>query len=563
MAKFNVTDNRKTKGTSPIQTGTKADLRTGNNAPGFSRDAKSELFLLAAGSFFGQDKFYETSDASTARFVKLVQGITATDPAWMLSFITWLRGPGNIRTGAVVASVEAALACKDRNGPIAPGDKGIARLLAQAGIGRLDEVGEAYAYYLSTRNKKVLPKPLKRGLADALTKLANEYSVAKYDSAARGWRLADLVRMLHPTPSAFWQSDLFKYVVKSADDPSTEIPESLGKLARRKSIMEIPVQDRRLMINSASAPVLLRDGGMTWEALAGWLQGPMDKQAWEAIIPSMGYMALIRNLRNFDQAGVSDQVANGVMNKIMAEHEVAKSKQFPFRFLTAYRNAPNLRWHYPLAVALDHSLANVPKLVGKTLILVDTSGSMADRMSEHGDVQRWDIAALFGIALAMAGNDVDLYAYSGGGRELTKRFVPAKGAKVLSEADRWKREGYNMGGGTPTGLAIQRTYDPHKHNRVVILTDEQTDGSAWGVGYGWAYGVTGRVDHSKGVGQLILDRCPLYTFNLAGYRAGHTAGTMYRHTLGGLNDQAFKYIPMIEAGIAGKWPWEIDAATVL
>jgi hypothetical protein len=50
----------------------------------------------------------------------------------------------------------------------------------------------------------------------------------------------------------------------------------------------------------------LAAAGVTWEALAGWLQGPMDKAAWEAIIPSMGVMALARNLRNFDEAGVSD-----------------------------------------------------------------------------------------------------------------------------------------------------------------------------------------------------------------------------------------------------------------
>lgn len=97
---------------------------------------------------------------------------------------------------------------------------------------------------------------------------------------------------------------------------------------------------------------------MTWEVLAGRLQGPMDAAAWEAAIPSMGAMALVRNLRNFDEAGVSDEVAAQVAAKISDPAVVAASWQFPFRYLAAYRHAPSLRWAYPLERALGHSLAN-------------------------------------------------------------------------------------------------------------------------------------------------------------------------------------------------------------
>src|SRR5690606_7218412 len=120
----------------------------------------------------------------------------------------------------------------------------------------------------------------------------------------------------------------------------------------------------------------LADAGMTWEALAGWLQGPMDARAWEAVIPAMGYMALLRNLRNFDEAGVGDAVAQTVAARLADAEQVRRSRQFPFRFLAAYRAARSLRWAYPLERALGHSLANVPALPGRTLILVDRSGSM-------------------------------------------------------------------------------------------------------------------------------------------------------------------------------------------
>jgi hypothetical protein len=50
--------------------------------------------------------------------------------------------------------------------------------------------------------------------------------------------------------------------------------------------------------------------------LSGWLPGGMDAQAWEAVIPSMGVMALVRCPRNFDQAANSDLAVEAVIAKI-------------------------------------------------------------------------------------------------------------------------------------------------------------------------------------------------------------------------------------------------------
>ncbi|NEB07043.1 TROVE domain-containing protein, partial [Streptomyces sp. SID13726] len=135
-----------------------------------------------------------------------------------------------------------------------------------------------------------------------------------------------------------------------------------------RELMELPVEERRAVVTAPDGAERLAAAGMTWEALAGWLQGPMDAAAWEAVIPSMGAMALLRNLRNFDQAGVSDAVAARVAAKVADPEVVARSRQFPFRYLAAYQHAPSLRWAYPLERALGHSLANVPALPGRTLV---------------------------------------------------------------------------------------------------------------------------------------------------------------------------------------------------
>lgn len=553
MAKFNVKDNRRTaKSPAPIQTAPVASGTTGNGAPGFSYDDKSALFLLATNSMFGASKFYETAKAGDDRFVNLVRKVTAADPTWMVNFLTWLRNSGNMRTSAVVGSVEAALVAKQLGAPVFPGDKGVARLLAQAGIGRADEIGEAVAYFFSKYPGKQIPKPLKRGLADAMVKHFNEYTAMKYGSANSGKEFTPdrLINLLHPAADTQWQSDLFKYLV-ARKYGETPIPGSLSRLLARDNLMALPVAARRRVVENPNSAELLKDAGMTWEALAGWLQGPMDKAAWEAIIPSMGYMALLRNLRNFDEAGVSQMVAGQVATRLGDWAQVEKSKQFPFRFVAAHRATNNLRWASALASALEASVRNIPALPGRTLVLVDTSGSMDVPFSEHGEMKRWDAAALFGIALGKAaehvqGSTVDVVSYSSPGYSYNSRGMSAsdkpfqltKGADLLSEMGMWQSGGFNIGSGTDTRGAIQRNY--RGHDRVVLLTDEQANSHT---GHGVFSGI-------------VPDNKHKYSFNLAGYKFGHAPTSRTTHSFGGLTDACFPLMDMIERAHSGRWPWE-------
>lgn len=505
--------------------------------PGYAFEDKTALFLLATNSFFGQDKFYEKAKASDDRFVHLVQKITKADPVWMLNFITWLRGSGNMRANAVVASVEACLVTKGFRP--APDQTGISRRLAQAGIGRADEVGEALAYYTSKYGRKNPPKPLKRGLADALVKHLNEYTAAKYNGQGKAWSLGNLIQWVHPAPGDLVQDALFKYLVAKDYDANVEIPASLSKLRLRAEVLKLDLQERKALMSNPQVGPILKDAGMTWEALAGWLQGPMDKAAWEAIIPSMGYMALLRNLRNFDEAKVGADWARYVAEKLAEPGLVARSKQFPFRFLAAYKAAPSLRWASALSAALDASLTNIPALPGRTLVLVDTSGSMDTKFSEYSEMKRWDAAALFGIALGLAGNSVDVVSYS----DRWKQFRLTKGADVLSELSRWGEQGYNIGSGTDTFGALAATLNTH--DRVIILTDEQVN---FGGGYGY-YGAHKRMDQIVPAGKHV------FVFNLAGYAMGQQPTDKFHHSFGGLTDACFPLISQIEQAHSGNWPW--------
>ncbi|MCK1819713.1 TROVE domain-containing protein [Streptomyces sp. XM83C] len=530
MARFN-TRTAKAHPASPVTT-TGRTLTNHQGGRGRERDARSELFLLAVTHFAAQDTYYESGTARDNRFVHLMRELAVTDPAWTAGLLAWMRGEGNIRSAAVMGAAEYVKARLDAGATDGPSN----RQVVASVLRRPDEPGELLAYWTATYGRAV-PKPVKRGIADAVRRLYTGKSLLKYDTASKGYRFGDILNLVHaaPDPDKPWQGDLFRYALDRRHHPDTAVPPaSVPVLAAHRELMALPVKKRRAVVRSARGAERLAEAGMTWEALAGWLQGPMDRAAWEAVIPSMGAMALVRNLRNFDEAGVSDEVAARVAARISDPAEVARSRQFPFRYLAAWQHAPSLRWAYPLEQALRHSLANVPALPGRTLVLVDRSGSMFwSRLSERSELTRADAAAVFGAAIALRADHADLVEFG-----TTSDVVPfRKGESVLKVLGR-----FGDLGGTDTVAAVRRHY--RRHDRVLIVTDEQYAPSAHG-------------DPTEQIPAHI----PVYTWNLAGYRAGHgPSGRHNRHTFAGLTDAAFRMVPLLEAGRDAAWPWERTAA---
>lgn len=524
MARFNKKATR-AQPTSRV-TSTGRVLRSYEGGRGHERDARSELFLLSVANFVSQQTFYETGTDRDARFAKLVRELAVTDPEWTAGLLGWLRGEGNLRTASIVGAAEYVSARLEAGATDGPSN----RQVVASVLRRPDEPGELLAYWTATYGRTV-PKPVKRGVADAVRRLYSGKSLLKYDTASKGYRFGDILNLVHaaPDPDKPWQGELFRYALDRRHNPDTAVPPASNTvLTAHRELMALPVERRRAVVTSAGGAERLAAAGMTWEALAGWLQGPMDKAAWEAVIPSMGAMALTRNLRNFDQAGVCDEVAAQVAARISDPAEVARSRQFPFRYLAAYQHAPSLRWAYPLEQALGHSLANVPALPGRTLVLVDRSGSMWARLSDRSELNRADAAAIFGTALALRAEQADLVEFGTTSRNLTY----GKGESVLKILGR-----FGDLGGTDTTSAVRAHY--RGQDRVLIVTDEQYTYSRHG-------------DPTEQVPAHV----PVYTWNLAGYRAGHgPSGKGNRHTFGGLSDAAFRMVPLLEGARDADWPW--------
>ena len=247
---------------------------------------------------------------------------------WLSSKVT-----KNMRSASLVGAAEATralLAAKLPGG----------RQLVASVLQRADEPGEMLAYWTG-RYGRAIPKPVKRGIGDAIGRLYTEYALLKYDTASKGFRFADVLDLVHPSPAAPGQGELFKHALDRRHGRDGEAPEALA-MVRNNAVLRAHVADDPTDLLNTD---LLKAAGFTWEDALSLAGDRLDKaRLWSALIPTMGYAALLRNLRNFDQAGVPDEVAEQVAKRLTDPEQVARSRQFPFRFLAAHQAAPSRRW---------------------------------------------------------------------------------------------------------------------------------------------------------------------------------------------------------------------------
>lgn len=535
MSKFNNPKVKARGATSAVTASATPNATTYEGGSGHTRDVKSELFQLAVVNMVGEDTFYESSGDRDSRYVQLVRQATLDDPEWTGRLLGWLRSTANMRSASLVGAAEYTRARLDA------GLAGTSRGVVASVLQRADEPGELLAYWTSRYGKNI-PKPIKRGVADAVARLYTEYSLLKYDTASHAFRFADVINLTHPSPKAPWQDALFRHALDRCNGrDDLQFVEQRLPMIYRNVVLRSQVVDGQ--VEKLLDHDLLHDAGMTWEDALSLAGSKVSKaKLWDAMVPSMGYMALLRNLRNFDEAGVSQATVKHVIARLSNSDEVARSRQFPYRFLSAYLAAPSDRWKQALNDALAYSMANIPELPGKTLVLVDTSASMRTPVSAKSQIRAVDAGALFGVALTHRNTapngrgQVDLVGFASG----EFRHTVSRGASPLAEVARFVDRVGEVGHGTDMWGALRRTYA--NHDRVFLITDMQT--------------VTDRYTLGMAGSLPVPTSVPIYGFNLGGYGAtAYAAGTPNRHEFGGLNDATLRAIPLLEAGTDAGWPF--------
>lgn len=294
------------------------------------------------------------------------------------------------------------------------GKPGLVSGAIEATIQRADELSEFLAIY-SGGKRKPLSAQVKKGLAAAFGKF-NEYSLAKYDRAGK-YRLRDVLFLCHAKP----------------------------KDAEQKALWE------RLINNQLVTPD-------TWEVALS--SGADKKESFERLLRegTLGYLALLRNLRNMEQAGVDRELIKAALIARKGAQRV-----LPFRYVAAARAAPQLE---PMIdQALCAAIAEMPALKGRTGVMVDVSGSMDAPLSAKSDMRRIDAAAA--LAAVINAEDLTIATFS---NDLVavppRRGMAGVDAVIKSQ----------MHAGTYLGRALEafERLQTNPLDRLIVITDEQS-----------------------------------------------------------------------------------------
>ncbi len=296
----------------------------------------------------------------------------------------------------------------------------VAETLARI-VQRADELAEFVAIYWAG-GRQPLSAQVKKGLAGAFVKF-DEYALAKYDRAGRV-RLRDVLFLSHARPVSAAQAEMWK----------------------------------RLAENELATPD-------TWEVAlssVGQREGVSKRETWERLLSErrLGALAMLRNLRNFHQEGVKEEL---VLEGLAA---MKTERVLPFRFLAAARMAP--QWEAALEQAMFRALEQREgRLAGHTLLLVDVSASMEAPLSQRSEMCRSDAAFGLAILLREIAEKVTVYTFSE-----DARLVPGRRGMALRDA----MEQSQAHAGTYLGKALEQVRRDvrSQYERVVVITDEQS-----------------------------------------------------------------------------------------
>lgn len=318
------------------------------------------------------DSFYEKQDERVDRIAKLIGKVS---PEFVARLTVYTRTEMHLRSIPLLLLVELA--------KIHNGDDLVARAVEKTVL-RADEIMELLMCYQwrnpSNDERKKLAK-LSRQLQNGLQRAFNrfdEYQFAKYDRDNLEVKLRDALFLVHPKAKDEQQQVIFdKIVNRQLEIPYTWETE-LSALGQQK----FESDEARAMAFAMKWQELIESG-------------------------KLGYMALMRNLRNILQSDVPVNAVQRVCNRLSDAVQVAKSKQLPFRYLSAYReiekvNSTNTAMMMnALEAAVKCSASNIEGFDDSTRVLLasDVSGSMWSPISQRSTVRNFDIGLLLSMLL--------------------------------------------------------------------------------------------------------------------------------------------------------------------
>lgn len=473
------------------------------------------------------DSFYEKSNERLNRIRAL---IAQNDPLFVARLAVYARLNMYMRSAPLVLVTELA--------KIHCGTNLVARTTEKV-IARADEITELLACYqlLNERSgiKKLnrLSKQLQKGLSAAFNKF-DEYQFSKYNRDGE-IKLRDALFLVHPKAKDEMQQIIFNKIAANKLKTAYTWETELSALGQDYSEQ-----------NDARAVAF--------------------KNKWEELIDSnqLGYMAILRNLRNILQVGVSYGHLQKVCETISSAEKIAKAKQFPFRYLAAYRelqqagiqvSAPgfsqkikellfgNAGYTGDLLEALEKAAAkSAASIAGfdahtKVLLACDVSGSMQIPISLKSKIQLFDIGLMLAMLLQSRCKNVVVGMFG----DTWKTIAVPKNSILANVQEFYRREG-EVGYATNGYLVIQDLLEKKvAMDKVMLFTDCQLWNSSGGAEHIHSLWVRYK--------RTIAPNAKLYLFDLRGY--GQSPVQLVQddvYLLSGWSDKIFDVLNALENG---------------
>lgn len=444
------------------------------NAKAYAMSPEEELYTTVVTTGLN-DSFYEKQNSRLERIKKLV---AVCDPEFVAKLATYTRNEMNLRSVSMVLAVELA--------KTASGNTIVSKAVANV-VKRADEITELLAYYQWANErqgaKKLnrLSKQIQKGLAISFNTF-DEYQFAKYNRKTEV-KLKDALFLVHPKAKDASQQEVFNKIVE----------------------------------NNLVTPY-------TWETelsvlgtVSFWNEKAKQEaftRKWEELIESkkVGYMALMRNLRNILEANVSPKHIAMVCDYLANENAVENSKQLPFRFLAAYREVKRTDSRFTPVVldalekAVEVSAKNIRGFDYDTSVVIacDVSGSMQQPVSAKSSVLLYDIGLMLGMLMQSRCQNVISGMFGD-----TWKVIPMSRRNILTNVEEYyKREG-EVGYATNGHLVIEDLIrNKQKVDKVMLFTDVQMWNSTSSFG---------SFSDSWKKYKKMAPQAKLYLFDLAGY----------------------------------------------
>lgn len=481
----------------------KEEHLTYEGGKGYKRDDLKSWLNFLMGSYL-EPQFYEDRDTQLERFVELTNKIGKEyGSEFVAKCAAFSRDDLGLRSvSQFVAAMVNSQSFENK------------RAFFRNFCVRPDDVAEIFAAIDALGEKR--SHALVRGCGDYLSSLG-EYQIGKYKLNGKDYNMYDLINITHAHSAA-----IDKYKAGTLESPDT---------------WEVAISDSNLTERE-------RD----WE----WLRLVRDEK--------LGYMALLRNLRNIltaiDRTWNKDAL-DLLKSQLTNKDKIRKSRVFPYRIYIAWMAITEETWSHEKGWTYKYSAAkylksileeafrlsteNVPVLEGNNVAIIDVSGSMDGCMSKNSNVSYKQAAACQAMTMILQNPETIVIKF-GTTAKLCHKYSRAN-CDCFTYIDYLVK---NEGCGYGTNLAdlpdILDAFD--NIDRIFLYSDFQAmDSSTYFYNYreGESVKKFSKTIHSKNAN--------VYSFDLANYSTGVISDDPKVMYLSGLNDKLYSIIPLLEDDI--------------